>query len=43
MRLYPDSDLGVVIMANTTRRYDHDAIARSLVGVGYGERAWLKT
>jgi CubicO group peptidase (beta-lactamase class C family) len=29
MRLYPDSDLGIVIMANTTRRYDHDAIARS--------------
>jgi CubicO group peptidase (beta-lactamase class C family) len=29
MRLYPDSDLGVVIMTNTTRRYDHDTIARS--------------
>jgi hypothetical protein len=30
MRLYPDLDLGVVIMANTTQRYDHDALARSV-------------
>ncbi|WP_433781404.1 serine hydrolase domain-containing protein [Actinomycetospora sp. CA-101289] len=30
IRLYPDADLGVVIMANTTRRYDHDTIARSV-------------
>ena len=26
MRLYPGIDLGVVIMANTTQRYDHDAL-----------------
>jgi CubicO group peptidase (beta-lactamase class C family) len=26
MRIYPDLDLGVVTMANTTRGYDHDAI-----------------
>jgi CubicO group peptidase (beta-lactamase class C family) len=26
MRLYPDSDLGIVTMANTTGAYDHDAI-----------------
>ncbi|WP_138756882.1 serine hydrolase domain-containing protein [Modestobacter altitudinis] len=26
MRLYPEHDLGIVTMANTTRGYDHDAI-----------------
>jgi len=26
MRIYPDLDLGLVVMANTTARYDHDAL-----------------
>jgi CubicO group peptidase (beta-lactamase class C family) len=26
VRIYPDLDLGIVVMANTTRGYDHDAI-----------------
>ena len=26
MRIYPDVDLGLVVMANTTARYDHDAL-----------------
>ncbi len=26
MRIYPDIDLGLVVMANTTARYDHDAL-----------------
>jgi len=30
MRLYPGLGLGVVIMTNTTQRYDHDALARSV-------------
>jgi CubicO group peptidase (beta-lactamase class C family) len=30
MRLYPGPGLGVVIMTNTTQRYDHDALARSV-------------
>jgi CubicO group peptidase (beta-lactamase class C family) len=29
MRLYPDLDLGIVIMANTTNAYDHDAIMQA--------------
>jgi CubicO group peptidase (beta-lactamase class C family) len=31
MRLYPDLDLGVVVMANTTRSYEHDLLMRDLV------------
>lgn len=30
MRLYPGRDLGVVIITNTTQRYDHNAIVRSV-------------
>jgi hypothetical protein len=30
MRLYPGPGLGVVIMTNTTQRYDHDTLARSV-------------
>jgi CubicO group peptidase (beta-lactamase class C family) len=26
MRLYPELDLGIVVMANTTRPYDHHAL-----------------
>jgi hypothetical protein len=33
MRLYPDLDLGIVVMTNTTRAYDHavlmDAVRRA--------------
>jgi CubicO group peptidase (beta-lactamase class C family) len=31
MRLYPDLGLGVVVMANTTRAYDHPALMDGLV------------
>ena len=31
MRLYPGLGLGVVVMANTTRPYDHDALMRAVV------------
>jgi|1186.fasta_scaffold41561_1 CubicO group peptidase (beta-lactamase class C family) len=31
MRLYPDLGLGVVVMANTTRGYDHSALMTALV------------
>jgi CubicO group peptidase (beta-lactamase class C family) len=31
MRLYPGLGLGVVVMANTTRPYDHDAVMRAAV------------
>jgi CubicO group peptidase (beta-lactamase class C family) len=31
MRLYPDLGLGVVVMANTTRAYDHHALMTALV------------
>ena len=31
MRLYPDLDLGIVIMANATQRYEHDAVMRAVV------------
>jgi CubicO group peptidase (beta-lactamase class C family) len=31
MRLYPDLDLGIVIMADTTRHYDHGALMDDLV------------
>ena len=30
MRMYPDLDLGVVVMANTTRPYDHHALMEAL-------------
>jgi CubicO group peptidase (beta-lactamase class C family) len=30
MRLYPGQDLGIVVMANTTRPYDHDTLVRAL-------------
>jgi CubicO group peptidase (beta-lactamase class C family) len=32
MRLYPDLGLGVVVMANTTRPYDHSAVMSAVVG-----------
>jgi CubicO group peptidase (beta-lactamase class C family) len=31
MRLYPDLGLGIVVMANTTRAYDHSALMTALV------------
>jgi CubicO group peptidase (beta-lactamase class C family) len=31
MRLYPELDLGIVVMANTTQPYDHDAVMRAVV------------
>ena len=31
MRLYPGLGLGVVVMANATRPYDHDAVMRAAV------------
>jgi len=31
MRLYPDLGLGIVVMANTTRSYDHDALMTALL------------
>ena len=31
MRIYPDLDLGLVVMANTTARYDHDALFDSVL------------
>jgi CubicO group peptidase (beta-lactamase class C family) len=31
MRLYPDLSVGVVVMANTTTAYDHDALMRELL------------
>lgn len=31
MRLYPELGLGVVVMANTTRAYDHDALMTALL------------
>jgi CubicO group peptidase (beta-lactamase class C family) len=31
MRLYPDLGLGLVVMANTTRAYDHDALMAALL------------
>jgi CubicO group peptidase (beta-lactamase class C family) len=31
MRLYPELDLGVVVMANTTNSYDHDALMTATV------------
>jgi len=30
MRLYPDLDLGIVVMANTSRSYDHHALMEAL-------------
>ena len=33
MRLYPELGLGVVVMANTTRAYDHHALMTALVAV----------
>jgi CubicO group peptidase (beta-lactamase class C family) len=30
MRLYPDLDLGIVVMANSTRAFAHDAVLRAL-------------
>lgn len=30
MRLYPDAGLGIVVMANTTRPYEHDALLRAM-------------
>jgi hypothetical protein len=30
MRLYPGLDLGIVVMANTTRRYGHDRLMAAL-------------
>jgi CubicO group peptidase (beta-lactamase class C family) len=30
MRIYPDLDLGIVLMANTTRPYDHHALMETL-------------
>jgi CubicO group peptidase (beta-lactamase class C family) len=32
MRLYPELGLGVVVMANTTRAYDHHALMTAVVG-----------
>jgi CubicO group peptidase (beta-lactamase class C family) len=34
MRLYPDRDVGVVMMANTTR-YDHEAILNKIVSIAW--------
>src|SRR3954469_1556021 len=31
MRLYPELGLGIVVMANTTRAYDHDALMTALL------------
>jgi CubicO group peptidase (beta-lactamase class C family) len=31
MRLYPDLGLGIVVMANTTRAYDHSALMAALL------------
>jgi hypothetical protein len=31
MRLYPELDLGIVIMANTTSAYDFDVLMRAAV------------
>ncbi len=31
MRLYPELDLGIVVMANTTRSYHHDVLMRAAV------------
>ncbi|WP_448623873.1 serine hydrolase domain-containing protein [Geodermatophilus sp. URMC 64] len=33
VRLYPDLGLGIALMANTSRRYDHDALMRALVSI----------
>ncbi len=33
MRLYPELDLGIVVMANTTQPYDHDAVMRAVVAI----------
>jgi CubicO group peptidase (beta-lactamase class C family) len=32
MRLYPDLGLGIVVMANTTRPYDHSALMSAVIG-----------
>jgi len=31
MRIYPELDLGIVVMANTTRSYRHDVLMRAAV------------
>jgi CubicO group peptidase (beta-lactamase class C family) len=31
MRLYPELDLGIVVMANTTQPYNHEAVMRAVV------------
>ena len=31
MRLYPDLGLGIVVMANTTRPYDHSTLMGAVV------------
>jgi CubicO group peptidase (beta-lactamase class C family) len=35
IRLYPDLDLGVVIMANTTQAYNYDAICTAAAGAAW--------
>jgi hypothetical protein len=35
MRIAPDLDLGLVVMANTTRAYDHDAIWSAVSSVAW--------
>ena len=32
MRLYPDLGLGIVVMANTTRPYDHSTLMSAVIG-----------
>ena len=32
MRMYPDLGLGIVVMANTTRPYDHSALMSAVIG-----------
>jgi CubicO group peptidase (beta-lactamase class C family) len=35
LRIYPDRDLGVAIMTNTTSAFDHDTICAAAAAVGW--------